>query len=623
MNRHIFIYPIAFCLVLAHLTSFAQPTPRTCATMDHLEVQKLEDPQLELRMENIQQMTERLLDGPQTNAVEGVITIPVVVHVVYNADVENISEEQIFSQIQILNEDFRRLNNDADDVWPQAADTEFEFCLASRDPDGYYTTGITRTFTDQTSFSFNNAVKFSAQGGKDAWPTDSYLNIWVCNLDGLLGYAQFPGGNAATDGVVCLYSAFGNVGTATSPFDLGRTATHEVGHWLNLRHIWGDGGCPFDDFVADTPISDAANYGCDIGHISCTTEDMVQNYMDYSDDACMNLFTQGQTDRMRALFEPGLPRESLLSSLGCQAPPAPNLNLEITTAILNVTGTNVSASIRVINDGAGTAGASTVRYYLSANTAISALDYEIGSDPVTALSSGSGSDESIDIDVSTLPIPAGNYYFGFIIDADEEVSESNENDNIWYWSTPQVTISEAVCQGDDLVQAEVLTSGSYEFWAANTIIASDQVLAGVKADYYAGTSVTFQPGTYFHVGAGVLAKIQTCVSAALGSEDIVVEERTPGQLFDQVNHTRLRLKAYPNPFDRSTTLEYSLSEKGKVYLYLFDMLGKPIRTLENGEIKEVGSYRVQLEAATLSPGTYFVVMRSGGMRQNLRITVLR
>ena len=250
-----------------------------------------------------------------------VVTIPVVFHVLYANSTQNISDAQIQSQLDILNADFRRQNADQDNIWSQAADTEIEFCLASFDPSGAPTNGILRVPTTVSSFGSNDAMKFTSQGGSDAWPASDYLNYWVCNLSGgLLGYAQFPGGPANTDGVVCGYQYTGDIGTASSPFDLGRTGTHEVGHWLNLRHIWGDGPCGSDDFVSDTPESDGANYGCALGHVSCSTTDMVQNYMDYSDDACMNLFTAGQATRMQALFSPGGARASILNSEGC-APP--------------------------------------------------------------------------------------------------------------------------------------------------------------------------------------------------------------------------------------------------------------------------------------------------------------
>ncbi len=300
---------------------------RTCGTMEHLQQEILDNPARQSVLDDIEEHTNLILGGMGRSSVTGVITIPVVVHVVHNTTAENISDAQILSQINVLNQDFRRTNPDANGLWSQAADTEIAFCLATVDPSGNPTTGITRTYTTRTSFSSSgNYMKFNSTGGKDAWPAGSYLNIWVCDLSsGLLGYAQFPGGSASTDGVVCDYAYFGTIGTATAPFNLGRTATHEVGHWLNLRHIWGDGGCSVDDFVSDTPVSDAPNYGCATGHVSCSTVDMVQNYMDYSDDACMNLYTAGQKARMRALFSSGGARASLLTSGGCgSAPPAPS-----------------------------------------------------------------------------------------------------------------------------------------------------------------------------------------------------------------------------------------------------------------------------------------------------------
>jgi hypothetical protein len=308
----------ALLLILGANNAFAQ---RNCSAMDVLMQNIQQDAAVEQRMRDIESHTQEYL---RSNNVEtrAVVRIPVVVHVLYRTSTENISDAQIQSQITVLNQDFRRTNADRTTLWSQAADSEVEFCLASRDPNGSATTGITRTATTVTSFGTNDAMKYSNQGGKNAWPTDKYLNIWVCNIGGgILGYAQFPGGGAyATDGVVIGYNYFGTTGTAVAPFNKGRTGTHEVGHWLNLRHIWGDGPCGTDDFVTDTPESDAANYGCATGHVSCGTVDMVQNYMDYSDDACMNLFTLGQKNRMQALFATGGARVGLLSSLGCSAP---------------------------------------------------------------------------------------------------------------------------------------------------------------------------------------------------------------------------------------------------------------------------------------------------------------
>lgn len=204
------------------------------------------------------------------------------------------------------------------------SDSYVEFKLACKDPRGKPTNGITRTKTDVNSFDTDDTVKYSSKGGTNAWPSDKYLNMWVCKLGGgILGYAQFPGGPNETDGVVITYTAFGNMGTAASPFNLGRTATHEVGHWLNLYHIWGDDSwlpesekCNGSDNVDDTPNQKEENYGRPtFPHISCNNGpngDMFVNYMDYTDDGSMYMFTKGQVSRIEATLNG--PRLSLTQS---------------------------------------------------------------------------------------------------------------------------------------------------------------------------------------------------------------------------------------------------------------------------------------------------------------------
>ena len=325
------------------LSTFAQLT-RNCGTMDNLERLKSNDPSIEVNMQEIERQTSQWIanqTAQKSSGVAVVYTIPVVVHVVYNTSTQNISDAQIQSQIKILQDDFRRLNadkvNTPSTFTSVAADCEITFCLATKDPNGNATSGITRTSTSVTSFDDTDKMKYNSTGGKDAWPAGSYLNIWVCNLaGGLLGYAQFPGGPAATDGVVCGYQYFGNTGTATAPFNKGRTATHEVGHWLNLRHIWGDGACA-SDYVSDTPVHYTDNGGCP-SHPksnSCgTSAEMFMNYMDYTDDACMNLFTLGQKSRMQAVLASGGARATLASSTGCGG--------TITASYCSAKGTNTS-----------------------------------------------------------------------------------------------------------------------------------------------------------------------------------------------------------------------------------------------------------------------------------------
>ncbi|WP_044401699.1 zinc metalloprotease [Lacinutrix sp. Hel_I_90] len=296
----------------------------SCYSMVNLNRQLNKDPKLADKMYDVEYNTRKFLaakgkpangGGPgggggsgNTDVLPvddgfGIVNIPVYVHVVYSNSSENISNAQVTSQISVLNEDFRKTNSDANQLPSEfdnaITDTEIEFTLA----------GTFRHANSNTSWGTNDAVK-------SAYPPvtpETHLNIWVCNIGGgILGYAQFPGGNSSTDGVVVGTQYFGNTGNVSAPFDKGRTGTHEVGHYLNLRHIWGDGRCRQDDFVADTPSSDGPNYGCpSYPTLNCKSNDMTMNYMDYTNDECMYMFSDGQRNRMRAIFAPGGSRAAL------------------------------------------------------------------------------------------------------------------------------------------------------------------------------------------------------------------------------------------------------------------------------------------------------------------------
>ncbi len=293
-----------------------------CYSMRNLNRLLNENDDLHKKMYNIEKNTRSILaksanakgkpgsggDGdtePPAPDNLGTVNIPVVIHVVYSNAQENISDAQINSQMAILNEDFRATNSDATNVPAEfaglVADSEISFTL----------TQVMRHSDSRTQWGTNDAVKY-------AYPPVSpsnTLNIWVCNIGGgILGYAQFPGGPLETDGVVVGPQYFGNTGYVASPFDQGRTTTHEVGHYLNLRHIWGDGRCRQDDFVADTPTSDGPNYGCpSYPTVNCKNNDMTMNYMDYTDDACMYMFSEGQKARMRTIFMDGGPRTGFVN----------------------------------------------------------------------------------------------------------------------------------------------------------------------------------------------------------------------------------------------------------------------------------------------------------------------
>jgi hypothetical protein len=318
--------------LITSLTVLFATSQRICGFAEYRQQFIHNTPGLTERISSIEAFTKRLqnLDSPSSNnsiTQSSVITIPVVVHVIYNFSSQNISDAQVQSQIDVLNKDYRRQNNDTANTplyFQQfAADCGFHFVLAKVDPHGYATNGIVRKHTSVQQFNINDGIKFTSSNGDDAWDADSYFNIWVGDLTGgVLGYAGVVGGPKANDGIVVSYKAFGTVGTAAVPFNEGRTATHETGHWLNFIHTWGDADCG-DDKVDDTPPQQAAEYGCPSGIIiSCTdgpNGEMYTNFMDFTNDACMNIFTQGQRQRMRALFAPDGVRYPLLSSMALAA----------------------------------------------------------------------------------------------------------------------------------------------------------------------------------------------------------------------------------------------------------------------------------------------------------------
>jgi hypothetical protein len=295
-------------LDLENQTSELVELERKCATHDVLQEDLKNDPSLQKRMYEIERFTEDFVTQKRL-LTNGIIEIPVVVNVLYKTTAQNISLTQIQSQITALNNDFQALNSDYNNT-----PTFFQPVRSGNFGIQFVLETVNRKSTTKTSWSTNNAMKIKSQGGINPTSPTTKLNIWVCNMGGgILGYAQFPGGSSATDGVVIDDNAFGTVGTVISPYNKGRTATHEVGHWLNLRHIWGDATCG-SDLVSDTPQHNTANYSCPTypHYSTCagTPVEMTMNYMDYTNDACMYMFTQGQKARAMAVFAVGGPRNS-------------------------------------------------------------------------------------------------------------------------------------------------------------------------------------------------------------------------------------------------------------------------------------------------------------------------
>nr|WP_315133018.1 zinc metalloprotease [uncultured Flavobacterium sp.] len=276
-------------------------TKRSCASQEVLEAQLKADPTLAIRMNQIEAFTQNSMTNGRL--VNGKVEIPVIVNVLYKTAAENISDAQIQTQINVLNQDFNATNPDFSSVPALfsgvAANIGITFVLEK----------INRKATTKTSWGTRDAMKKTKQGGLDPTSPTTKLNLWACTIGGgILGYAQFPGGSSATDGVVIDSKYFGLSGTASYPYNLGRTATHEVGHWMNLRHIWGDATCG-SDLVNDTPTHNTANYGVPTyPHLSTCTGtpvEMTMNYMDYTDDRGMYMFSNGQKTRMAAIFVTG------------------------------------------------------------------------------------------------------------------------------------------------------------------------------------------------------------------------------------------------------------------------------------------------------------------------------
>lgn len=358
------------------------PESRTCGTMNAAYLYQTNSKGQTFLDEFEEWLQERIKEDKKNNNLpkSNVYTIPVIVHVIHNSNEaigqgRNISQAQVNSQFDVLNEDFRRTNADASQTPAPfaavAADIEIQFCKALVDPNGNplsepgihrvpatSISGLSNTTTGYSQTTIDNVIKPAT-----SWDPNRYMNIWVCQLSGgLLGYAQFPsnsglsgmptnGGAANTDGVVIGYNYFGRVGTLSPPFNLGRTATHEVGHWLGLRHIWGDGNCA-SDFCNDTPTQSNSTSGCPTypSAAGCSGSPnppgrMFQNYMDYSNDGCMNLFTADQKTRMRTVMQNSPRRVQLLSSTVCSSPSTP----PVADFVANTTTVTVGGFVNFTN----------------------------------------------------------------------------------------------------------------------------------------------------------------------------------------------------------------------------------------------------------------------------------
>ncbi len=626
---------------------------RVCGTQDHQHAIESTDPSIAANRVAIETHTANYVANPPKHT-RAVVTIPVVVHVVYNTASQNISDAQIASQIAVMNADFRKLNADASLVPAAfaglAADCEVQFCMAQRDPSGNATTGITRTSTTVTSFSTNDNMKRNANGGKDAWPTGSYLNIWVCNISGgILGYAQFPGGPTSTDGVVCNYTAFGTSGTAAAPFNKGRTATHEVGHWLNLNHIWGDDGtgCTGTDNVGDTPNQGDENYGCPVfPQVSCSNGpngDMFMNYMDYTDDACMYMFTAGQKARMQATLVSGGARASLATSLGCQAPTggttcgsASALSAAAVTASgatlswaaasnatsytvgyklssasvytnVNVTGTSTTLS--------GLAASNTYNWQVTANCASGSSAAVAGANFTTSATGGGGTCTDI-YEANNTRTTAKAITVGTVITAN--IGTATDKD---YFKFSNTTAAKNIKVDLTNLPADY----DLKLYRGSTLIGTSQ-LGGTTSEqlkYNNGTVTTYYAYVYGYGGAFSATScynLQASLSATAwrtngGDEIPTVEEN--------INMEKIQgdldVSVYPNPSKGNITIDVlNLSNSNNAVVTVVDLMGRVVTTTNMDLITGINTTTLNLNVAN---GLYQVMVRTDNDTQIKRILI--
>lgn len=666
-------------IIIAHHSSFAQSNADAtlfgkkkaiqagkvirCASTEYEEYLKTSNPQRLSTQEferwlapQVQLEQAKKRNSSKTAQTNAVITIPVVVHVIHNGDAvgtnENLFAEQINSQIRVLNEDFRRkVSTPGFNTNPVGADIEIEFALAKRDPAGVLSNGIHRVNLGKDSWSLDeieNTVKPQTQ-----WNPDKYLNIWVLNFDrtDLLGYAQFPssaglpglnssGGAAATDGVVIQYQFFGSksyfpTGTYGPTYDQGRTATHEVGHFLGLRHIWGDAnededGCSVDDFCQDTPNTAIDNSGCPTNVDSCINSpglDMVENYMDYTDDICMNIFTGDQKTRMITVINNSIRRASLKTSDALT--PGVILNNDGAIAISNLNIQKCSNSFTPViileNKGNAALTAATIRYSID-NTNLQTLNWTGNLDTNT----------STTLTLNTLTTSGGTHNFNATIinvnnttdqnsannsadqtfKVDKNVSSTIinftlQNDRFGSETTWQITNSAGTILYSggpytDVARAQPLPAPVKEtFVLANndcyTFTINDDAADGVCCDWGEGFYSLATPTN------------ETIVTGGAFTDTESTNFRI-GTLGTNTIDTLQNIFLYPNP--TADILNVSLDANSIDYptsYSIINLLGQTIRT-KTIESKQ----ELQINVANLAQGMYFLqLVTDGSSRQTI------
>ncbi|MCI5082391.1 MAG: zinc-dependent metalloprotease [Saprospiraceae bacterium] len=303
----------AFLVLLSFLFLSASLSAQRCHSELHLRQAMDKDVVFRVKRKQMAQDIQQWLENHPAQ-LRSPVDIQVVFHIVWHTNEENISDAQILSQLEVLNTDFRQMNIEQSAIptnfQPSVADMELQFVLAETDPEGQPATGITRTFTNVENVGSRfidnrRAICHDDLGGKDAWCPEHYLNVWVGAYQGALAQTSFPGqGPDEENGIRIRPEAVGTIGTVEEPYHLGRTLTHEIGHFFDLFHLWNFDECIDNDMVGDTPQQKVSylNQCPNSPQISCGSLDMYMNFMNFTDDACMAMFSTGQKNRLWAVL---------------------------------------------------------------------------------------------------------------------------------------------------------------------------------------------------------------------------------------------------------------------------------------------------------------------------------
>ncbi|OYQ43242.1 T9SS type A sorting domain-containing protein [Flavobacterium aurantiibacter] len=582
-----------------------------------------------------------------------VYTIPVVVHVIHNGDAygtgENITDEQVLSQIQVLNQDFRRmLNTPGYNTNAVGADTEIEFCLAQTDPEGNETTGIHRVNLGTASWG-ETAIETTMKP-QTQWNPDLYFNIWVCRFGGdltdVLGYAQFPdnstlggidttGGLAETDGVVIGYQYFGSQdiypdGTYDSQFFNGRTSTHEIGHCFGLRHIWGDSfSCTVNatdslkDYCPDTPAASTATSGCPTGKNSCPNSpgnDMIENYMDYTDDGCMNIFTQDQKERMLIVLENSPRRSSLRTSTVCQAPQGFEIDGSLDFNAPSDTCTDSPVlSVTLKNRGSQTLTTATIAYTIdSIEQPNVVFNGSLANNQTAVVSLPSG----------TLTSGAHNIAFN-IVSVNQTADQNNFNDSksaefslAPFYNTTAVTIkiqrdefgSETAWTFVNAAGQTLASGGNYSDTNSLPALITQTVNVPANTCYTFTITDSFGDGICCNYGNGFY-EISTADNQIIfeGStfESSASYSFGVGALSTN-DFAKTTVKLYPNPASDILYLENAAGSAIE-NVTVYNTLGQDVRYLKNQS-----DSKVAISVANLPVGMYIIQFTTDGVTQTAK-----